>query len=186
MRFLLILSAIAVLFINGNCHKNKMSAAILPDATQAGKNTVGFTFNGEVWVPYHKCGLSTDPCAEISARYDQPLAAKNSIDFQFARVRNGKESSLSISGPFSTITSTGEKIDSVIINYTGENWSGNNDSYSIIVKPGSSFTITKFDPVNKVISGTFNLTLSEDNRSGRLVILQDGRFDFQFNACLCN
>jgi hypothetical protein len=185
MRPYLILILFSPLLVASNCHKDKFAPAVLPGATQEGKNTIGFSIAGGVWQPYHKCTLSGDPCAEISARYDLPLGPKNSIDFGFSRVRNGKLSYLLISAPYATITSPGEKIDSVGVTFADENRSGNDGAYSGIM-PGSNFTITKLDLTNQIISGTFNFILSEDNRSGRTVQLTDGRFDFKFNACLCS
>src|SRR6266480_1928445 len=185
MRPYLILIFFSPLLVASNCHKDKFAPAVLPEATQEGKNTIGFSVNGEVWRPYYKGTLSGDPCGEINARYDLPSAPKNSIDFSFSRQRNGKMSYLLISAPFTTITFPGGKIDSVGVNYTGEQWSGNNDSYSNI-QPGSTFVITKFDRSNQIISGVFEFILSEDNGSGGLAILKEGRFDFKFNACRCS
>lgn len=51
------------------CKKDLAKNATLPPATQEGKNTVGFTVNGEVWVPYAKCESFSNPCREISAHY---------------------------------------------------------------------------------------------------------------------
>ncbi len=61
------------------CHKNKLPAAVLPEATQEGKNTVGFTLNGEVWVPYYKCCWSCDPCGEFSADYGPPMLLQTQL-----------------------------------------------------------------------------------------------------------
>jgi hypothetical protein len=185
MRPFLILILFSPLLVASNCHKDKSAPAILPEATQEGKNTIGFSVNGEVWRPYYKCTLSGDPCGEISARYDLPFGPKNSIDFSFLRSRNGKLSYLVISAPFTTITFPGEKIDSIGVTFADENRSGNNDAFSGIM-PGSNFTITKLDLTNQIISGTFQFILSEDNRSGRTIQLTDGRFDFKFNACICS
>lgn len=45
----------------GSCKKDPIKNAVLPPATQEGKNTVGFTINSEVWVPYYKCQSFSNP-----------------------------------------------------------------------------------------------------------------------------
>ena len=39
--------------------------ATLPPITQEGKNTFGCKVDGEVWVPYYKCGGTGNPCGEL-------------------------------------------------------------------------------------------------------------------------
>lgn len=181
----LILLFSAFLFLNLKCKKDNPPLAILPAATQEGKNTVGFTLNGEVWIPYAICRIGADPCGEISARYSTPLAAPNGIGFQFARFRNSKSSSLSIyTLGGGTITTIGDKIDSIGISFQDENWSGNSGAYN--GTSGSKFLITKIDHQNQTISGEFEFVLRENNGSGKTIVLKDGRFDFKFNACKCS
>lgn len=169
------------------CKKDPTKNATLPAATQEGKNTIGFTINGEVWVPYYKCRSFGNPCGEISATYGiSGGAAPNAFDLQIARQRGSKSSSLTISSSgLGTITTLGSKIDSVGVNFTGENSTGNIDSYSGILS-GSKFIITKFDNQAQIISGEFELILNEDNGSGKTIILKTGRFDFKFNFCKCS
>jgi hypothetical protein len=175
--------------LSTSCKKQKdpTKNAQLPPATQEGKNTIGFTIDGEVWVPYARCGFGQDPCGEISARYGASGgAAPDGIGFQFARFRNNKSSSLTIyNWQGNTITTIGEKIDSIGVEYSGENSTGNTDNYSHPLL-GSSFFITKLDSEKQIISGVFKFILSEDNRSGKIIILKEGRFDFKFNACKCS
>lgn len=138
-------------------------------------------------MPYYKCQSFSNPCGEILARYGASGgAAPNGIDFGFTKIRGSKSSSLTISSSgLGTITTVGNKIDSIGVNFTGENWTGNTDTYSGIL-PGSKFVITKFDKQAQIISGEFEFILNEDNRSGRSITLKDGRFDFKFNACKCS
>ena len=180
------LLVISIIITATACKKDKPPPAVLPPITQEGKNTVGFTIDGDVWVPYAKCGFGSDPCGEISARYGSPLAAPNGIGFQFARYRGDKSSSLTISsGIFgNTITTVGDKIDSISIDFQRENWNGNSGAYSGL-RPGSSFIITKIDHQNQIISGNFKFVLRENNTTNELV-LDNGRFDFKFNACECS
>jgi hypothetical protein len=172
-----------------NCKKDPTKNAKLPPATQEGKNTVGFTIDGEVWVPYHKCSYFGDPCGEISATYGESGgAAPNAFDLQLSRQRNNKLSVLTISSSgVGTITSIGNKIDSIHINYQDENSSGNNGIYGgPIGVDNNQFIITKFDYQNQIISGEFSFILIEQNGSGNKLIIKDGRFDFTFNYCKCS
>jgi len=182
----IILLLLTFLFVSSQCKKDKLPAAILPPVTQEGKNTVGFTLNGEVWVPYYKCCWSCDPCGEMSANYGPPSAAPNSFDLQITRQRGDKTSDLTISSSgVGTITNMGNKIDSILISYRDENANGNNGDYFGPL-PGSKFLINKIDFQNQIISGEFEFILLEQNGSGKEITLKDGRFDFKFNACKCS
>jgi hypothetical protein len=167
------------------CKKNHLPAT-LPSITQEGKNTVGFSLNGEVWLPYYKCNLGANPCGEISARYGPPYGPNNIIAFQVARQRNGALSALTINSLF-PITTIGNKYDSINIEFMGENSSGNNNEWSkSYIGPAGSFEITRLDSINKIISGIFSFTLFESNGSGRSIQITEGRFDFRMNACICS
>jgi hypothetical protein len=179
----LLLLALGFLLTTGmNCKKDPTKNAVLPPATQEGKNTVGFILNDEVWVPYGKCKTQ---CNKISADYGFPSAEEFGIDFQFTRERAGKSSTLTISSTLiGNITSVGEKIDSIGVSFRGENSSGNTDYYIGPLK-GSNFIISKLDTINRIISGKFELILRESN-TVKQIILKNGRFDFKMNACLCD
>lgn len=162
---------------------------MLPSATQEGKNTIGFTINGEVWIPYVKCAAFSDPCREILARYGASGgAAPNGIDFGFGRERNSKFSALTISSAgIGTITSLGNKIDSIEVEFQDENWAGNTSIYrGPLTGRNSKFVITKFDYQNQIISGEFDFDLIEQDGSGDILTIKDGRFDFSFNTCKCS
>ena len=185
--FSIILLLITYLFFAG-CKKDPTKNATLPAARQEGRNTIGFTINGEVWVPYAKCAAFSNPCREISARYGASGgAAPNGIDFGFERIRNGKMSYLLISSPFATITSIGEKVDSIDVSFDlGNSGVNGNNGYFTGPLLGSKFYISKIDSSARIISGDFVFILLEQNGSGKTITLKDGRFDFKFNACKCS
>ena len=81
-----------------SCKKEDGPATALPPVTQEGSNTVGFLLDGQVWVPFGKCGLMVDPCQEISASYGLPMTDEEHISFQIARENKGKSSALTITG----------------------------------------------------------------------------------------
>ncbi len=186
-KFFTPLSIITFLFLIAGiqCRKDKISS-VLPPVTQEGRNTIGFKVNGEVWVPYYKCGFGSNPCGEISARYGPPY---NSIDhFSFGATQNTSEnySYLTIVGLF-PITITGNKFDSVNIKYVGKKLSGVTHEWSKMWNGAPGIVeITRIDPISRVISGIFSFKLY--NTYGGLtdsIEITDGRFDFTMNACIC-
>ena len=153
----------------------------LPPITHHGANTVGFIVNDNVWVPYRECSWFQNPCGKMMARMGYPY-----FDFQFARDNKGKSSSLTIATTgLATITSAGNKIDSIGAAFLAEDWDWNQGDYSE-VRPGSKFIITRYDTAAEIISGEFELILRERIMNGRTIVLKSGRFDFKFNACTCD
>ncbi|HRP57760.1 hypothetical protein [Agriterribacter sp.] len=191
-RLTLILIALTTysLLASNHCKKDPAANAKLPPATQEGRNTVGFRIDDEVWIPHYECRFMGNPCGEISARYGESNgAAEHSFDFQILRQKNNKLSALTVSSSGTgTITSVGNKIDSIFVNYDDEKLSS--DGYFIGPMPGSRFTITKIDFQNWIISGEFEFILRERKDVGTLtdtfVTLKEGRFDLKFNACTCS
>jgi hypothetical protein len=184
--FLPCLLLVAFVFINAHCKKEHPPKGVLPPITQEGKNTIGFTVGGDVWLPYFKCSFSGNPCGEIEARYGSPLAQPNGIDFSFKRRIGNISSSLIISSsPSGTITSLGDKTDSIAVIYQSEGTDASSRYYYGPL-PGSSFIITKIDLLNQIISGQFEFIVREQNGGNSEVTLKDGRFDFTFNACKCS
>ncbi len=110
------------------CKKDHINNQILPPETRSGKNTIGFSLNGQVWLPYYTCTLGSDPCGKISARYGTGFGGPaNNIDFSFTRRANCKFSFLQIFPKISstcTITTIGNKIDSLSVAYFSDK--GNN------------------------------------------------------------
>src|SRR6185312_62260 len=97
-KFLFFSIALIALFFFSSCKKDSTKNAKLPPITQEGTNTIGFTINGEVWVPYYKCRSFGNQCGEISATYGPSGgAALDAFDFQITRQRGNKSSSLTIS-----------------------------------------------------------------------------------------
>ncbi|GAA4313763.1 hypothetical protein [Nibribacter koreensis] len=182
MKKLLLLPFVSLLLLSGCKKDDPTKNAKLPEATQEGRNTVGFTLEGgEVWVPYFECGMGQDPYGKYSARVSYPFANQNGIDFLFARSDKKVLSYLTISTALiGTVTSVGEKIDSVGVFFKSESF----ESYGDLPQPGSRFIITKIDKMNQIISGEFHLILKD--KTGKTVTLSNGRFDFKFNACACD
>lgn len=184
MKRILFITLLVCLLTSLKCKKEKYPAAVLPPITQTGQNSVGFMLDGAVWIPYYECGFGSNPCGKISGRVGQPFAPYDGISFQFRRYHGDKTSTLTISSALiGSITSSGDKTDSVAVDFRAEG-SAQNDFNGPL--PGSKFIITKFDQQNQIISGEFEFVLVEQGGSGKTITLKNGRFDFKFNACLCD
>ncbi|MFC5283728.1 hypothetical protein [Pedobacter alpinus] len=194
LKLFTLLIAAALAF--NSCKKDPTKNAVLPAATQEGKNTVGFILNNEVWVPYAKCGLwLSKACKKMAVSYGGTNSRNvyNQVDegglyLYFGREvdKVNKKSFLSISTFGSTITSTGDKIDSIDVFFSGDKINEASNSYVRILK-GSKFIISKLDTDKEIISGEFEFILSENqNGTGKQIILKNGRFDLKMNVCLCD
>lgn len=179
---------IALLCCSLKCRKDKDKPPdTLPPITQEGKNTFGCKVDGEIWVPYYKCGGSGNPCGELASDvYQTDVSSKLPLSFSITfGERNSDNSSTRFS--ISTkqnqgITSIGNKSDSVVINFRKNDGSlyYNYNYYNKLEK----FEVTKLDATNKMISGIFDATLYKSVTDS--VKITEGRFDLKFQACQCS
>ena len=174
-----------------NCHKDN-PIDVLPPITADGLNTIGFSVNGTVWTPFYQCNVSSNPCGKLEVMYDsQRGAPQHSLVLSFGRkIPNKQLSYLLINGLDDhsgmnqySITTHGEKIDSVHIEYVGDNSSIN---YVGPFIKGSSLLITKLDFDKKIIAGTFHFILNEYGNINNTIELKDGRFDLKLDVCECH
>jgi hypothetical protein len=174
-----------------SCKKEKLINS-LPEATEHGQNTVGFIVEEKVWVP--KWNESYDwgqQCEELRVSL-----VNNKFEISGGIMINGKRSdfylhvdSMSAILPFTT-TGIIDLQDSKGL------FIKNGGGYSSTCGPGSnvSITITKFDNINKIISGKFEAQLGkilitnldlEDlyPHSPGFITISDGRFDVHYDYC---
>jgi hypothetical protein len=169
-------------FITGcSCKKQITDSNGLPSITQEGKNTVGFKVNGKVWTPYSPCGFSQDPCGAIQLGYNLSTAPMYYFALGVSRNSNPRSSFGIVSITPYTISTIGNKYDSVNVTYT--DYSNGLDIYIQSYNHKGNFIITKIDFTNQIISGTFECTLYSATDS---VVITDGRFDCKFYTCICN
>lgn len=104
------------------------------------------------------------------------------VNLDFTRNNRGKNSGFNIG---LTVSNTCNKFDSLDITYLSENFdNGQQSPFTKIYGKQGSWMVTKFDTLNKIISGTFNFTLGNQHHS---VVITDGRFDFQLHdLCKCS
>lgn len=176
-----------VFLLNAKCKKDKINPpAVLPAITQEGKNTFGCKVNGEVWVPYYKCGGTGNPCGELIvdiARLSQNVLPTAIHIGAAIKYKDNTISSLSINSPINTgVNNTGNKIDSVELEYVKpgviQYFEGNGSGFQ------NTFTITKLDTINKIIAGTFEATLYRSLTDS--IRITEGRFDLKFQVCKCS
>lgn len=154
----------------------------LPDATTTGANTVGFMMGNDVWRPYYECGSFRDPCGKSSVNVTSAF-----VNLNFNREISKKLTNFFITTKdLATISSVGEKIDSVKAGYLAENYTPGGVGIYDGPLPGSSYKITRYDKVAQIVSGEFTLILAENRRNADTIIIKSGRFDFKFNTCLCD
>ncbi len=179
MKKILFALTIYTCFCFAACEKNKPDTDNpygLPNATQSGKNTLGFLLNGEPWTPKGFNGTGN-----------------LSIDLDFG-YNNGI---FNIVG-YRTINSTTEQftigisdsLNLITVPHTFTIFSNSVFGVSYTKNPCDYFSkestttaqgtlkITKLDQTNRIISGTFNATLSKN--SCETILITDGRFDMKY------
>ncbi len=146
----------------------------MPPATQEGKNTFGFRLNGEIWIP-----TGFDGTANLDASYD-PTYQGGTLDI-YAYVRTDKIDQFISFGAIN-LSSLGT------YHVTGPPGSGSPGAYYSDNSVGctynepqdsvsGSFTITKLDLGNGIVSGTFELAFSKTGCS--TISVTEGRFDIR-------
>jgi hypothetical protein len=110
-----------IFFSSLQCKKDKNTpSTVLPPITQEGKNTFGCKVNGEVWVPFYKCGGSGNPCGEIAVAV-YPLNMQNKLPVQIdlnigKRDKDNSQTFFQINTQQGiSLYTIGNKIDSVTI-----------------------------------------------------------------------
>jgi hypothetical protein len=149
----------------------------LPPTTQTGANTLGFTLNGQPWIPQGNNGT-----ANLSIDYDAGF--NNGVfgisAYKIINTNNreyfgiGLKDSLNFMvAPFNINLSNTSlyriRFDNGICSY----FSTDTDT-----KTSGSLTVNKLDRINRIISGTFNATLSKAGCD--TIKITDGRFDMKF------
>jgi hypothetical protein len=171
--------------LNIKCKKDKYTPPnVLPPVTQEGKNTFGCKVNREIWVPHYECPAFRESCSELSVSAGNYLAnGFFRLNIDAGRWFGNTNTRLSIASyPYQTISSTGDKSDSVEVYFYGDNYKIYSDEYY----PGSikRFEVTNFDTTNKVVSGIFEFTLYKSREDS--ITIAEGRFDLKFQVCKCS
>lgn len=176
MKNLLFFLCFATLFA---CSKKTES---LPEATQIGAGTFGARVNGNFWVPMGFGVVPTAPLLEAN------FAANNSIRIN---ARNFGKSPTETEFEIFLFNIPGP--GTILLNQNTATFPNQSASYAYYIErrftprfqyiTTAAFTgrveISRFDPVNKIISGTFEFTAKETSDSGSPLTVTEGRFDLK-------
>jgi len=170
--------ATCFLLSSSQCKKNKSDADYvygLPPATQQGKNTLGFLLNGEPWTPKayrNRANLSID----IDFSYNNGIFSISAYDFSSTVAQQfiiGIRDSLNfLNAPFK-LNLNRESLYSVSFNTSCDYFNQLDD-----VSSSGILNLTKLDKTQKIISGTFNATLSKPGCE--TIQITQGRFDMKY------
>ncbi len=178
MKHISILSLLFLLIISSgtNCKKNNPESG-LPPATQEGKNTCGFLVNGKVWLPRGDNGYPN-----LSCYYDETYMGGtfNTNGYRYEPDDNSKFSTFAVAAY--NVTNTGIYKLNINANavgvFTGIE-SGCSYRWNDTIPNHNAFlNIAKLDKVKRIISGTFEYTLT---RIGcETIRITQGRFDMKY------
>lgn len=172
-RHLLLCTCLLVLYA---CKKDEDAEPALPPATQEGRNTFGCKVNGQLWV---------NGGDDWMAKYYWADYIDSSGVFYLggssSKANTHSEVGLVIEHlPFSDIINAPFQCKGWYRRVIYQNNVSSTNKYitdSII--PGT-VTITKFDTINLIVSGTFNFNAKLEGGT-ETVDVTDGRFDLRFN-----
>jgi Family of unknown function (DUF6252) len=157
----------------------KKEVTELPAATQTGANTFGAKVNGELWVPQGFGPLPANDILEVSVLSGNAvhIYARN-----FSSSPNEKEFDIfltSVTGPgtYQLNTTVGYPSSSANYGYyVKRNLTPQNEWITSATSTGT-VVITRFDVVNRVISGTFQFNALNLYNSPEPLAVTEGRFD---------
>lgn len=163
----LVIIVLVFLLLNlASCWKDTYDGNTLPPETQEGKNTFGCLVNGKVWVatvPSNLYFQGRDGIVIIAKKY----VSKVNQEISFGLIDTLRETQYDLN----------DKNHEAIYNDNIKNYIFRTDS---LIYTGS-LEITKFDTIEKILSGRFNFKAKLDLPTVDSVItISDGRFDFRF------
>ncbi len=173
-----ILLLFSFVFIFSGCKK---SLDALPETTQSGANTFGLKLNGAYWVPQKFAGINMPILeASLSGLNDLLIRAQN-----FASEPTETEFDIYLKN----VTGPG----TYALNQSTDVYPNAAASYAYYVKRKLSplnewitnpqytgtVTISKFDPENRIVSGTFEFTATgmDSYNPASPITVTEGRFD---------
>ena len=172
-----------------NCTSSNDPEDELPAITQTGANTFGCVINGEVLIP--KDGIGVPQPKGINVYHFQ----NNSFVIDAANLKdNGGDSiyiyiyiyNLTSTGTYNIGLSNGKGFSTFKPNYPHifcYPFDGKNPVIPYLSNTNSgTINITRFDPINFIVSGTFSLTVFNKNDPNDVIEITDGRFDVNWST----
>ncbi|MBF9142613.1 DUF6252 family protein [Hymenobacter properus] len=183
-----LLFPLAAALLAAGCKKDDPKA-MLPPATQEGKNVGGCLIEGEVWQTSPGQGLfasATGTRALVSKRAGQSTYtikiglssdSPSSRLIEFACFGASGVGAYSFTQKLPSYTSPTPEPDNA--QYHNRKGNGPTGDFSTGPAAPGQMTITRFDLQKHIVAGTFSF-VAQDSVSGRKVNLTDGRFDVEF------
>ena len=173
-----ILFFLTFIFLVISCKERDQDPDILPAATQEGKNTGGAIVNGQVWVA--KIEVPDTLPGGNNTYYDtSPLL--NTFRLQIVLLKY-TDSNSTISFYLERNQDFSPGIYALDNNDNHDNHGSFSPNVLEIFNTNSTntgtLTITRFDKVNRIVSGTFSFKAV--NSAGEVVTITEGRFDRKF------
>lgn len=157
-----------------SCRDEKQDSNTLPEATQVGKNTGGALVNGQVWVAKIE-NPNFNPGGNQTLYNIDLVLNKYSLQIVLRQYNNDDN--------LITFNITDNQ------DFTPQTYILNGNNYATYRNPSvlyitnsantGTLTITKFDKVNQVVSGTFSFKAV--NSAGEVVNITEGRFDRKYS-----
>jgi hypothetical protein len=171
-----------LVFTNFSCKKLKEEPT-LPPATQTGENKMGCLIDGEVWEP-HKfpAGYPLSASYPFNETGQMKILGRNTKKaVGDILIRICKDSLLSGRSSFGFYDDSRECSAAVYI------VDGSNNDYESIPGGAGEVIITRFDTIEKIVSGTFYFDAYEVDYheggyslTGNMLEIRDGRFDIEY------
>jgi len=152
--------------------------SLLPPATQTGAGTFGCLVNGQAFIPKDR-SIIEGPLLQcnyilLNGGYYFQLVLVNSVNGLVTGMRVGTDSLAIAQGQNYHLITSGMGNADAAYNLTGTE----NRSYVTSSSVSGILTITKLDPVNQIVSGTFYFKAI--NAPGDTVNVTNGRFDMPY------
>jgi hypothetical protein len=174
--FILLLTTFTLSCCNKDDDKPQTELEKLPPATQTGEQTVGWLINGVAFVPPSFGTNAPNAFYQfVGGSYTLSISGRRADSSNLKGVIIG-----CIDMPIIQETTYSLK-EKTAHNYYGSYLIGGGiygEFNSTNIESGT-LTITRFDPTNFIISGTFSFTAKEIN-TGETVEITEGRFDMQY------
>ena len=180
MKRVTFLTLIACICIFAQCKKDKQSSSDnsygLPNATQEGENTLGFLLNGEPWTPK---GFSGSANLSIDVDFAFNDGVFNIVGYRtIAGITEQFTVGISDSLSLIAFPHTFQIKQNSIVGVSYTKSMCDYFSKDLLTTANGMLTLTKLDQVRRIISGTFNATLSKDGCA--LINITQGRFDMSY------
>ncbi|MCK4664293.1 MAG: hypothetical protein KAT68_15600 [Bacteroidales bacterium] len=158
----------------------------LPKKTQEGENTFGMLVDGIEWIPDNPGIFSHGNSKPFSVYYTDYSTLEISAEgkgyiYLTTEIKDTGNYFLNTLF-FKIIPDSLQNNDSIFFEYQTRFIKGSNeyDPYFLKDSLNSNINITKFDTVNQIVSGTFNITLF--NKTNEKLEITEGRFDINYNT----